>query len=244
MTATQAVTTPQVPPLGAPGNNAPPSTASTGTTGSSSTSSTAASQINIGNTFNQFLTLLTTQLKNQDPLSPEDSTQFTSQLVQFSQVEQQINTNTKLDTLISNSQSNQLLQAASFLGKSVEVSGNQVNFDGTNPVEFGYTVNGTFASGSFTVTDSNGNVVRNAPITLQTGHNVLSWDGTDSTGKTVAAGKYTIQLNALDSTGKPVDITQSTIGTVSDVSMQNNQTMITVDGGTPMPLSNIMSVRS
>jgi flagellar basal-body rod modification protein FlgD len=235
MAITQAVSTPQVPPLGAPGNVSPTS---------GTTSTTAKDALSIGKTFDQFLTLLTTQLKNQDPLSPQDSSQFTSQLVQFSQVEQEINTNTKLDTLIANNQSNQLLQAATFLGKSVEVSGNSVNFDGTNPVQFGYTVNGDFSSSSITVTDSNGNVVRNAPASLQTGHNLLSWDGTDANGHKLPAGAYTIGLNAVDSTGKPVDVTMSTVGKVTDVELQNNQTMITVDGGKPMPLSNILSVRS
>jgi flagellar basal-body rod modification protein FlgD len=237
MTATQAVTTPQVPPLGAPGNQTP-----TGSSGSAST--TAQDKVSIGKTFDQFLTLLTTQLKNQDPLSPQDSTQFTSQLVQFSQVEQAINTNTKLDSLIAANQSNQLLQAATFLGKSVEVSGNSVAFDGTNPVEFGYNVNGDFSSASLTVADANGNVVRNAPASLQPGHNLLSWDGTDASGNKLPAGTYTITINALDSAGKPVDVTMSTVGKVTDVELQNNQTMITVDGGKPMPLSNIMSVRS
>ena len=85
MAITQSVSTPQVPPLGAPGNSSP-TTASAGTT-----SQTTKDSLSIGKTFDQFLTLLTTQLKNQDPLSPQDSTQFTSQLVQFSQVEQEIN---------------------------------------------------------------------------------------------------------------------------------------------------------
>ena len=236
MAITQAAAIPQVPPLGAPGNVSPTPT----TPGSTP----AKDAVSIGKTFDQFLTLLTTQLKNQDPLSPQDSTQFTSQLVQFSQVEQEINTNTKLDTLIAGNQSNQLLQAATFLGKSVEVAGNSVQFDGKNPVQFGYTVNGDFSSSSITVTDSTGNVVRNAPASLQTGHNVLSWDGTDANGHALPAGAYTIALNALNSTGKPVGVTMSTIGKVTDVEMQNNQTMITVDGGKPMPLSNIMSVRS
>src|SRR5436305_350324 len=114
MTISQSVTTPQVSPLGTPGN--------TSTTPATSKTGGAAS---IGKTFDQFLTLLTTQLKNQDPLSPTDSSQFTSQLVQFSQVEQAIDTNTKLDTLIATNQSNQLLQASTFLGHDVEAAGNQ-----------------------------------------------------------------------------------------------------------------------
>lgn len=235
----QSVNTPQVPPLGAPGNSTTPATTGTGTS-----NTPASAQVSIGKTFDQFLTLLTTQLKNQDPLSPTDSSQFTSQLVQFSQVEQAISTNTKLDSLIAANQSNQLLQASSFVGKTVEVTGNTLNFDGTNPAQFGYTVNGTFASASITVLNSNGQVVRTAPITLQTGHNTLSWDGTDAAGHKVAAGTYTLGLNALDASGKPVSVTTTTIGKVTDVEMQNNQTMITVDGGKPVPVSTIMSVKS
>jgi len=236
MAVTQGITTPQVPPLGAPGNQTPAS--------SVPGSTTTQDQASIGKTFDQFLTLLTTQLKNQDPLSPQDSTQFTSQLVQFSQVEQAINTNTKLDSLIASNQSNQLLQAASFIGKSVEVAGNTVKFDGTNPVSFGYTVNGDFTKGAITVTDADGNVVRNAPITLDPGHNMLTWDGTDTGGSKLPAGAYNITVVAVDKDNKPVDVAMSTVGKVTDVEMQNNQTVISVDGGKPMPLSSIMSVKS
>jgi flagellar basal-body rod modification protein FlgD len=234
MAITQSVTTPQVPPLGAAGNTSPTPSAST----------TASGKISIAKTFDQFLTLLTTQLKNQDPLSPQDSSQFTSQLVQFSQVEQEINTNTKLDALIAAGQSNQLLQAASYIGKNVEISGNNVTFDGTHPVEFGYTPSGEVNSASIVIANSDGQIVRQAPVSLEPGHNLLNWDGSNATGGKVGPGNYTITLQALDRTGNPVPVSVSTIGKVSGVSQQDNQTMVTVGDGDPISISKIISVRS
>src|SRR5580658_9796356 len=93
------------------------------TSGSSSTGSTAA--LSFTQNFNTFLTLLTTQLQNQDPLSPMDSNTFTQQLVEFSQVEQQINTNNNLQSLIGQGSSNTGAYAVSYLGKAVTVSNGQ-----------------------------------------------------------------------------------------------------------------------
>src|SRR5579864_9548824 len=100
----------------APVTSTPPTTTTTNANGTTSTQD-AMSQLS-GN-FSTFLTLLTTQLKNQDPTSPMDSNEFTQQLVEFSQVEQQINTNTNLNTLITQGQSQIGSYATSYLGKSV-----------------------------------------------------------------------------------------------------------------------------
>src|ERR1700744_3255368 len=99
----------------------PVTTTSTPASTSSSSSGTDAMAQLSGN-FSTFLTLLTTQLKNQDPLSPMDSNEFTQQLVEFSQVEQQINTNTNLQTLITQGQSQGSAVATSYLGKQVTIT--------------------------------------------------------------------------------------------------------------------------
>src|ERR1700745_1003382 len=105
------------------------STVSNTTTPASSSNSTlsSADQANLNNqiagNFNTFLTLLTTQLQNQNPLDPLDTNQFTQQLVQFASVEQQINMNTQLQTLVSLQQTAQNSQALGFVGKTVTVSG-------------------------------------------------------------------------------------------------------------------------
>src|SRR5579872_4398386 len=102
-----------------PATSTPPTTSTTNANGTQS-SGDALGQLS--SNFSTFLTLLTTQLKNQDPTSPMDSNQFTQQLVEFSQVEQQINTNSNLNTLITQGQTQIGAYATSYLGKTVSVT--------------------------------------------------------------------------------------------------------------------------
>src|SRR6187551_955592 len=97
----------------------PPITTGTGT----SAVSGALDNVEIASNFTTFLQLLTTQLKNQNPLDPLDTNQFTQQLVQFAQVEQQMNTNTQLQTLVSLQQTAQSTAALSYVGSTVVVDG-------------------------------------------------------------------------------------------------------------------------
>src|SRR5271154_461249 len=118
------------------------SASSASSASSSSTSSTSnANPLNkLSSDFNDFLTLLTTQLQNQDPLSPMDSTQFTAQLVAFTGVEQQINTNSKLDSLIGIDKGSQLTSAANFIGDTVEAPSSSLSLDATGTAsQIGYT---------------------------------------------------------------------------------------------------------
>ena len=92
----------------------------------------------LSSNFNDFLSMLMTQLQNQDPTSPMDTNQFTSELVQFSSVEQQINTNTSLTQLIQLTQAGEVMQASAMTGKQVTVSSDHVplqNGTGHHPVQ-------------------------------------------------------------------------------------------------------------
>src|SRR5579872_5472022 len=112
--------------------------------------------------FQTFLTLLTTQLKNQDPTSPMDSNQFTQQLVEYSQVEQQINTNTNLQTLISQGTSNASAMTVGYLGKNVSITnGNASLSNGT--ANWTYNLGTASASTTLSVTNSAGMVVYTGP---------------------------------------------------------------------------------
>src|ERR1700735_1175693 len=133
------------------------STTPTSSTGTSSTSGSSAMDQLSGN-FDTFLQLLTTQLQNQDPLSPMDSNQFTQQLVEFSQVEQQIDSNTNLQTLISQGTSQSGAYATSYLGKTVTVSGGQ----GPRPTaqaQWNYNLAAAATSTTLTVTNASGQAV-------------------------------------------------------------------------------------
>src|SRR5690349_24890257 len=156
--------------------------ATTSTPTSSSTSTTSQDNLNseIAGNFNQFLQLLTTQLQNQNPLDPLDTNQFTQQLVQFAQVEQQINMNTNLQTLVSLQQTAQATQAMAFAGATVTVSGSSAPLtNGTATWNYNPPAVGT---GTLTITNSTGQTVYTTTGTVQPGQQTFTWNGQNNSG--------------------------------------------------------------
>jgi len=192
-----------------------------------------------------FLKLLTMQLKNQDPLNPMDGTQFASQLAQFSSVEQLSNINTTLQQsidanyLLSQSINNAL--AATFVGKDVRASGDTVHFDGT-PTELGYTLPSAAETVTVTIRDASGAVVRTMTSAgREEGDNTLTWDGKDDDGVTLGAGQYTFSVSAKDSNGASLTATTFFKGRVSGVRFKSDGTVFVVDG-TEVKLSSILEI--
>jgi flagellar basal-body rod modification protein FlgD len=188
---------------------------STSTSGTS-TSQSATSKATLGTNFNTFLNMLTTQLKHQDPLSPMDSTQFTNQLVQFSSVEQQINANSNLEKLISLQTQTQTAQSVSYLGQDVEVAGSTLPYQG-NTTSFSYTLPSDVNKCEVQIKDSSGAVVYKATGDTTTGRHDMSWDGTNTSGKTVDQGLYTINVVASKADGTAVTATTTVTGQVTKV---------------------------
>jgi flagellar basal-body rod modification protein FlgD len=211
-------------------------------TGSSSTLS-ASDQLNLNNqiagNFNTFLTLLTTQLQNQNPLDPLDTNQFTQQLVQFASVEQQINMNTQLQTLVSLQQTAQNSQALGFVGKTVTVSGS------TAPLTNGqaqWTFNpSTPATATFTVTDSTGQTVLSKTGTVQPGAQAFNWNGLDSQGRQWADGNYTLTITAVGADGKAIAVPTTVTGVVNSVDLTQSPPVLSI-GGQNYTLNQILSV--
>jgi flagellar basal-body rod modification protein FlgD len=155
-----------------------------------STSSTMAE------TQNRFLTLLTAQLKNQDPTSPMDSAQMTSQMAQISTVDGIERLNKTLQTLLSDSQSAQGLQAASLVGRGVLVPGNSMVVAG-GPSGFGVELAGPADEVTATIKDANGLVIRTLSLgDMPSGVQLVPWDGKADDGQQVADGKYTASVSA------------------------------------------------
>jgi flagellar basal-body rod modification protein FlgD len=222
------------------------STVSTTTTPVSSNSSSTVSnsdQLNLNNqiagNFNSFLTLLTTQLQNQNPLDPLDTNQFTQQLVQFASVEQQMNMNTQLQTLVSLQQTAQNSQALGFVGKTVTVNGT------TAPLSNGqaqWTFNPSSpATATFTVTDSTGQTVYSKTGTVQPGTQQFNWNGLDSSGRQWADGNYTLTVTAVGANGQSVAIPTTVTGMVDSVDLTQSPPLLSI-GGQTYTLNQILSV--
>jgi len=215
-----------------------------GSGGSSSGTSQSLDQL-AGN-FHNFLTLLTTQLQNQDPLSPMDSTQFTQQLVAFTGVEQQINTNAKLDQLIALGTTDQTAFATGFLGDQIEATNSQAWVDsGGRATQIGYTLPGTAASVSIQIQNSAGTTVRTLTGNpTSKGHNVVTWDGKNDNGVVQPSGVYNVAVTALGTDGKPLSgVTQSIIGTVTGAAIDpTNGTQLSI-GSITVPISAVTSIK-
>ncbi|HTY69897.1 MAG TPA: flagellar hook capping FlgD N-terminal domain-containing protein [Alphaproteobacteria bacterium] len=209
----------------------------------SSTNSGSNALASFSNNFQSFLTLLTTQLQNQDPLNPMDSTQFTSQLVQFTGVEQGILQNQNLQQLITLQTNNQMSNAAGYIGMQVNGGGNQVQLaGGTAAINYTLT-DATTAKVTITIKDSNGNVINTLTETpTQLGPQSVSWDGKNSNGTVVPDGTYSINIQGFNSQNNPVSVTAGETGIVTGVSLVNGQVMLTTQGGQQIPISDVTSV--
>jgi len=203
-----------------------------------STQNTATQQLS-GN-FDTFLTLLTTQLQNQDPMNPMDSNQFTQELVEFSGVEQQIDTNSNLQTLISLQQGNAGTQAVSYLGKSVTVTnGSAALTDGT--ADWSYALGATSSSTALSVTNSAGQVVYTTAGETASGQHDFEWNGEDNNGNQLPDGVYNLTVTATASDGSSVSSAVASKGVVDEVNMTGSAPYLMI-GSMAVPLSQVSAV--
>jgi flagellar basal-body rod modification protein FlgD len=192
---------------------------------------TALGRADLATNFDTFLSLLTTQLKNQDPLSPLDSNQFTQQLVQMTGVEQQLNTNDLLKQLVSNTAGG-ISTAVSLIGKDVKAVSDTANISG-GKAQWVYNLPSNATSLKVDVVDKNGKTVHSeAPTDMKAGDHAFTWNGKDQTGTQLPdGGPYTLKVTAMDSSGAAIASTNYVQGTVTGVEQSNGSTLITVNGG-------------
>ena len=215
--------------------------ATSATTTAATTGSTQMKQ-DLGLNSDDFLKLFIAQLQNQDPLSPQDPTEFLSQLAQISQVEQAYNTNTNLQSILAAQNSATGVNAVSFIGQIVKASGNTIVFDGTNSTTVAFNLSAATASGTVTISDSTGKVVRTGSLGTQSAGDVtVAWDGKDDSGTTLSAGEYTFAVTGATASGSTVTATTYTSGVVTGVSLANSTPTILI-GTTSIPLANVISV--
>lgn len=182
--------------------------ASTVSSGSKAASSSESSVTGLSD-YDDFLSLLTSQLKNQDPLNPQDSTEFVEQIATFTGVEQQLNTNAKLDELIAAQTSNALSDLAQWVGRSVSAEGQVIDYRG-GEVTLTAPSSGGAQEAAVVIKDVNGSEIARLPVDPKGGDVV--WDGAKTEGGTAEAGQYQVEyaFTTSTSTGPEVRIESAT----------------------------------
>lgn len=204
---------------------------------------TANQAVTLAEDFSQFLQLLTTQLQNQDPLSPMDSTEFTNQLVQFSQVEQQINSNQKLDNLVQLQLASISTVALGYVGMDISYLSAEANFDGSTPVTINYSQSKVASQAKINIYDATGALVFSESAPNAAGRHEFVWDGKTTGGQALEPGTYTVSIDAVDAEeGKPIDIQTAVSGNVRGIETQNGVIFVLV-GERAVPLSSILQAR-
>ncbi|MBS7810582.1 flagellar hook assembly protein FlgD [Roseococcus pinisoli] len=182
----------------------------------------ATSGTGLGADFNTFLTLLTTQLRHQDPTNAMDPNEMTRQLVQFAGVEQQITTNNRLQTLISVQQGSQLVAAAPLMGRMVEVESDHLSLQGGQAV-LRLPPAGEARRVGIGVLDAQGNLIRTAQVDLGAVPTEWSWDGADASGARRPDGAYTYVLAGATLEGSRVAVTGTVLGRATGVERRDGE---------------------
>jgi flagellar basal-body rod modification protein FlgD len=215
-------------------------------TSSSNSSSSAAAAANtmanqqIAGNFQSFLQLLTTQLQNQNPLSPLDTNQFTQQLVEFAGVQQQINTNDSLSTLVSLQQTAQSSQALEFVGKTAVVKGSTTSLVNSKAA-WGLNV-ASASTVTINITNSAGSTVFSSSTAANAGNNqTFTWNGLGTDGTQQPDGTYTLTATAKDSAGNSVGISTEIQGVVSSVDLTQSPPLLSI-GNQNFTVNQVISI--
>ncbi len=194
-----------------------------------------------------FLKLLVAQMKNQDPLKPQDPTQMSSQLAQFNMVEQQTNTNKLLEKIVASggvgdASTGLNASSASYLGRTVTVNQNSIQYNG-GVVNFSANLPNNAASVQATIVDASGRTIRNLDLgTMVSGHQMMSWDGLENNGVAAPLGTYSVLLQATDAQGKAMAVGAQRSGIVDAVRLASGKVQLMV-GGIPASLADVTEVR-
>jgi flagellar basal-body rod modification protein FlgD len=206
-------------------------------------SSTAASKVDaLGR--DHFLTLFLAQLKNQDPLNPMESQEFSAQLAQFSSLEQLFNVNENLDSILTTQADSSRLQALDFIGKEIVAEGDALYLEQGKIVTGQFDLEAAAAECTVKIVDEDGIALRTIPMGyLNAGSHSFQWDGRDSAGNAMESGVYTYEIVALSGSGSPVRSSTWVMGTVTGVNLEGTGVKLYV-GDIPVAVSEVKNIRT
>lgn len=196
----------------------------------------------LGDDLNRFLTLLVTQLQNQDPLDPLDTNEFTSQLVQFASVEQQIYQNKHLEQLLTIEKSLQTSSMVDYLGTVAEVRSKDLSLEQGQALAT-YSLGAPVAATTIAVKNVQGNVVYMASGETSAGTHAFTWNGTDGSGRRVPDGRYTLEISAKRQDGSAAEAAITTFGRVTAASADGGEVTLYL-GDIAIPIGDVLSIKS
>jgi flagellar basal-body rod modification protein FlgD len=206
-------------------------------------SNASASLSQLSEDYTRFLTLLTAQIANQDPLAPMDSSQFVTQLAQLSQVEQSVKVNGNLEGIKTKLDSFSTMAGAGMLGRTITVASDAVELVG-GASQTSYRLAAPAQSVSATITDSNGDLVRTITGLSGDSQNVvdLNWDGLGDDGQLLSDGSYTIDLKPLAEDGSDITSVVFQDVNVTEVIFDFGQSYLSLSNGALVSLFDVLSV--
>jgi len=198
------------------------------TTSGASSVSNAIDNTEIASNFTTFLTLLTTQLKNQNPLDPLDTNQFTQQLVEFAQVEQQMKSNDQLTSLVSLEKSAQASTALAYVGATVVVDGSTAALSNG---QANWSLNVSKPStATITIKDSTGQNVYTGTVGVNPGTQTFTWNGRGNDGQIWPDGNYTLTATAVDANNQTAAISTEVQAVVDSVDLSQTPPVMSING--------------
>jgi flagellar basal-body rod modification protein FlgD len=220
------------------------STTVTGTTATTSTYAADAMKKSIGMNKDDFLKLFMAQLQHQDPLSPQDPTEFLGQLAQLTQVEQSYNTAATLEKLLAAQDSSMAMTSVALIGKEVTAPGNQTALDGSSPVTLSYQMPAATTATTLNISNASGQLVRSVDLgSLSVGSQSYQWDGKDGQGTMLPTGAYSFSISGTNALGKQQTATTYTTGKVDGVTFDNGAAYVTI-GAAKVLFTDITSVKA
>ena len=215
----------------------------TGNTAVTSTYAADTMKKSIGMNKDDFLKLFMAQLQHQDPLNPQDPTEFLGQLAQLTQVEQAYNTSATLEKLLMAQDNSLAMTSVALIGKEVTATGTQASFDGTNPANLSYQMPASTSATTLKITNASGQTVRQIDLgALSVGKGTYQWDGRDGQGNLMPAGTYNFAVSGTDLNGNTQVATTYTVGKADGVRFENGMAYVTI-GSVSIPFTDVITVK-
>ena len=197
-------------------------------------------KVSLAADFDAFLLLLTTQLKNQDPLSPIEPTEFTSQLVQFASVEQQINANENLEKLVGIQNATLAASIIGFVGTDVEADGGDLPLQ-DHEGKFSYTLDKQAKNVVITISDSDGKLVYTKAGERAPGRHEFTWDGKSNDDVLLPDGAYKVSVSPIGNGDEVVTAKVTVFGHITGVDMSKGTNLDA--SGVSIPLDKVLTIR-